>query len=101
MLTVAGVPLLGSEPDISQLYSTKAGARQLFKLAGVSIPPYEADIFSQDQMLTSLATLIANNLSVTTWVFKLPKQVKGRGFGESTQFRIYMSAIDVLQRVVM
>ncbi len=73
---------MGSEPDTSQLYSTKAGARRLFKSAGVSLPPYEADIFSQEQMLTSLATLIANNLLVTRWIFKLPEQVRGRGFGE-------------------
>ena len=77
-----GVPLLGSEPDTSHLYSTKPGARRLFKSAGVSLPPHEADIFSQEQMYKSLATLIANNLLINCWIFKLPEQVKGRGFGE-------------------
>lgn len=82
LATCAGVPLLGSEPETSQLYSTKAGARELFKSAQVAFPPYEADIFSMEQMVKSLATLIANNLLVPCWIFKLPEQTRGRGFGE-------------------
>lgn len=74
--------MLGSEPDVSQLYSTKAGARRLIKDTQVEIPPYEADIFSQEQLLQHLASLIVNNLLISRWIFKLPEQVKGQGFGE-------------------
>lgn len=76
--------MLGSEPDVSHLYTTKAGARRLLRNAEVSIPPYEADIFSQDQLFERLAFLIANNPLVLRWMFKLPEQVKGRGFGNTT-----------------
>lgn len=76
------MPLLGSESDTSHLYSTKPGARRLLRDAGVSIPPYEADIFSQDQLYERLALLIANNPLISRWMFKLPEQVKGRGFGK-------------------
>jgi hypothetical protein len=78
-----GVPLLGSEPGISHLYTTKAGARHLFTDAGVAIPPYEADIFSKGQLLERLAFLIANNPQILRWVFKLPEQTGGRGFGNT------------------
>lgn len=75
--------MLGSEPDIAHLYATKAGARRLLAEAGVSIPPYKADIYSQDQLFQTLAFLIANNPQVSRWIFKLPEQIKGRGFGKS------------------
>lgn len=80
---MSGVPLLGSEPAISQLYTTKAGARRLLRGTDVTVPPYEADIFSQEQLFESLASLIVNNPLISRWMFKLPEQVKGRGFGKS------------------
>lgn len=77
-----GVPLLGSEPDISNLYTSKAGARRLLADAGVTIPPYKADIFSQDQLCANLASLIANHPKISSWMFKLPQHINGRGFGK-------------------
>lgn len=94
--------MLGSEPDISTLYSTKAGARRLFESAGMTTPPYKVDIFSEEQLFKSLALLVVNNPLISRWIFKLPEQVQGRGFGEyiccmiiASDFRIY------LQRIVM
>ena len=75
--------MLSSEPEVAHLYSTKAGARRLLKDAGVSIPPYEADIFSQEQLFHHLAYLIINNPLISRWIFKMPEQVKGQGFGKN------------------
>jgi len=50
-------------------------------LIQVSVPPSEGDIFSEEQLLERLASLIANHLLVTRWLFKLPDHVQGSGFG--------------------
>lgn len=81
-MLMIGVPLFGSEPDISHLYSTKAGIRQLLSDTEVTIPPYKSDIVSQEQLLQGLASLVANNLLIQRWIFKMPEQIRGRGFGK-------------------
>lgn len=87
------LPMLASTPDISQLYSSKAGARHLLvDAAGVSTPPYIADIFSQEQLFEHLASLIANNLLVPRWLFKLSQEVKGHGFGKFAIFLVNISS---------
>ena len=46
------------------------------------MPPGDGDIFSEEQLVDRLASLVANNLMVSRWLFKLQDQVDGRGFGE-------------------
>lgn len=49
-----GVPVLGPEPAVAQLYGTKSGIRRIFSSSGVSIPPGHADIYTLQQVcLTS------------------------------------------------
>ena len=91
--------MLGSEPEITRLYATKAGARRLLKDAGVTIPPYEADIFSQEQLFNHLAYLIINNPLISRWIFKMPEQVKGQGFGKNLYVRLH--GMLFLQHIVM
>ena len=78
------LPLLGSEPEVSQLYSSKAGLRCLLQEAELRsfLPPFQLDIFSEKKFLESLAGLIVNNLLVPRWLFKFNHQVEGRGFGK-------------------
>ncbi|XP_047206470.1 IQ motif-containing protein H isoform X2 [Girardinichthys multiradiatus] len=43
------VPILGPEPAVSQLHSTKSGGRRIFSVAGVDVPPGQGDVYSLDQ----------------------------------------------------
>ncbi|KAM4734667.1 IQ motif-containing protein H [Anableps anableps] len=68
------VPILGPEPAVSQLYSTKSGARRIFSVAGVDVPPGQGDVYSLNQLHESLAELLTQNIHVQRWVFKINVQ---------------------------
>ncbi|NXP86461.1 IQCH protein, partial [Passerina amoena] len=76
------VPLLGSEPAVAQLYSTKSGSKRIFASAGVPTPPGEWDIRSREQLLRALGHLVLDNLEVQRWLFK----VDGERAGDGTAF---------------
>ena len=54
----------------------------------VSVPPSEGDIFSEEQLLDRLSSLVANCLLITRWLFKLPNHVQGSGFGVCVCVRV-------------
>ena len=78
----AGVPVIGAEPELVELYSTHSGCSKLFEAAGVTMPPAVDEVHSLEQLTDHLASLITANLSVRRWLFKIDHYPRGRGFGE-------------------
>lgn len=73
------VPILCGEPSKQALYSTKSGAKKVFALADVPTPISAIDIYDEQEFMLQLAKLIANNLYVNTWIFKIDDEFNGRG----------------------
>jgi hypothetical protein len=48
-------------------------------MADVPTPINAVDIYDQQEFMLSLAKLIANNLYVSTWIFKIDDEFGGRG----------------------
>ena len=61
------------------MYSTKSGAKKIFQLADVPTAISSVDIYDEQEFMLSLAKLIANNLYVHTWLFKIDDEFNGRG----------------------
>ncbi|XP_041465321.1 IQ domain-containing protein H-like [Lytechinus variegatus] len=76
---ILDVPILGSEPEVSHLYSTKSGSKRIFTSAKVDIPPSDYDVYSMQQLHESLAQLVTENLNVKRYLFKLDDEIDGRG----------------------
>ncbi|NWS14678.1 IQCH protein, partial [Pachyramphus minor] len=73
------VPVLGSGPEVAQLYSTKSGSKRIFASACVPTPPGESDIHSREQMIRALSQLVVDNMEVQRWVLKMNDECGGNG----------------------
>jgi hypothetical protein len=78
------VPVLCGEPEKVNIYSTKSGAKRIFQQAEVPTPISAYDIYDKAEFLSSLSRLIAHNLFVNTWLFKVDDEVNGRGHASLT-----------------
>ncbi|EDV26484.1 uncharacterized protein TRIADDRAFT_63760 [Trichoplax adhaerens] len=73
------LPILGTEPDIAQLFSTKSGSRRIFLDTNVAIPPSTCDIFTFQEFYDELTDLIINHVNIRRWLFKIDNEFDGRG----------------------
>ncbi|XP_062517346.1 IQ domain-containing protein H-like isoform X2 [Corticium candelabrum] len=73
------LPCLSSEPDVALSYATKSGGRRIFISSQAARPPCEFDIYSEHQLITSLSKLVANNLDIKRWLFKIDDEFDSRG----------------------
>ncbi|XP_061578766.1 IQ motif-containing protein H [Cololabis saira] len=74
-----GVPILGPEPAVSQLYSSNSEKRRIFAGAKVDVPPGQGDVYSLNQLHETLVKLLTENITVKRWLFKTNSDHGGRG----------------------
>ncbi|XP_039629445.1 IQ motif-containing protein H isoform X1 [Polypterus senegalus] len=95
-----GVPILGSAPQVAQLYGSKSGSKRLFSGAGVPVPPGAYCIYNQQQMYEVLAQLVTSNLEVKCWLFKMDNEFGGWGtaYCDVTLMKSYKWALKEFRR---
>ena len=74
-----GVPILSGEPDKTNIFATKSGAKRIFQQCDIPIPVSAYDIYDRAEFEQALSRLIAKNLDVNTWIFKIDDEFNGRG----------------------
>ena len=73
------MPILCGEPDKANTFSSKSGAKRIFQKCDIPIPVSAYDIYNPLELENALSRLIANNLDVNIWLFKIDDEFGGRG----------------------
>jgi hypothetical protein len=73
------VPILTGEPLTTKVFSTKSGAKKLFNELQIPTPIGTCNIRSNADFYGQLTKLIADNLFINTWIFKMDTEYNGRG----------------------
>ena len=77
--------MLASSPNIAKLYSTKSGCLQVFRpITKKDHCPFELcpsvnSIYSEKELLNTLALLIFHHKDVKVWYFKIEDEIHSRG----------------------
>lgn len=75
-----GYPLLGGDPLLNKsIMSQNCYKRFLDEEVGLPVAPYICNIQRSEEIVTRLATLIADNPHFDRWVFKIDGETQGRG----------------------
>ena len=74
-----GIPIMAGEPEKVSVFSTKSGAKRVFQQCDIPIPVSAYDIYDKTEFEAALARLIANNLDVNVWLFKIDDEFGARG----------------------
>ena len=67
------------EPETTSVFCTKSGAKRIFQQCDIPIPVSAYDIYDRAEFESALARLIANNLDVNVWIFKVDDEFGARG----------------------
>ena len=73
------LPIMSGDPQKNFFHSTKSGSKKIFNECDIPIPPGSFDIYDEKEFLLTLTKLIAYNLDVSQWVFKIDDEVNSRG----------------------
>ena len=65
------LPIMQAELQICSLFNTRSGAKRVFMAADVSVAVGAHDIYDEEDFVIALTKLIASNLDVARWCFKI------------------------------
>lgn len=74
-----GVPIMCGDPTQTSLWATKSHAKRIFQQCDIPISVSAYDITDRKEFEQALSRLIANNLDVNVWIFKIDDEFNGRG----------------------
>lgn len=73
------IPIFSGDPQKHFTLSSKSAAKRLFLGCEIPCPPGAYEIYDEKELINSLTILIANNIGINTWIFKIDDEFNGRG----------------------
>lgn len=74
-----GVPIICGDPSKTSMLASKSCSKRIFQQCDIPISVSAYDIYERKEFEQALSRLIANNLDVNVWIFKLDDEFGGRG----------------------